>query len=344
MKADDEAHHARDNTSEVARGALDWPRAVGRVEDFMAVIAVRKRRRRQRRFQAAAVLVAVVGITSVAWQTNSSPTPPKPVAAIATASTSAILAMPVRQVLDDGSVVELKDDAEIAVAFTAGVRRVVLRRGEAHFEVAKDPARPFVVTAGGIEVRAVGTAFAVDYGARAVEVFVTEGRVAVAEDTARAGDSAVAAARGADANDGAKMAAAPALTGATPRRDNAATGRTLAMLEAGKRVIVEIAPSPQTARVESPRVFAVSTEEMGQRLAWRVPRLDLSRTRLAEAITLINRHSATSLVLGDEELGQLELSGVLRADNVEPLLRVLEQNYAIKAERSAGKIILRKTR
>ncbi len=48
-----------------------------------------------------------------------------------------------------------------------------LEAGEAHFAVAPDAARPFVVRVGGVAVRAVGTAFNVRYAADgAVEVTV----------------------------------------------------------------------------------------------------------------------------------------------------------------------------
>ena len=81
--------------------------------------------------------------------------------------------------LDDGTVVELNGGAEIEVQFTAAERRLRLVRGEAHFQVAKNPIRPFVVEAGGVAVRAVGTAFNVLLGSQAVDVLVTEGRVRV---------------------------------------------------------------------------------------------------------------------------------------------------------------------
>lgn len=81
--------------------------------------------------------------------------------------------------LDDGTVVELNGGAQIDVQFTAAERRVRLVRGEAHFQVAKNPLRPFLVEAGGVTVRAVGTAFNVLLGSQAVDVLVTEGRVRV---------------------------------------------------------------------------------------------------------------------------------------------------------------------
>jgi len=56
---------------------------------------------------------------------------------------------------------------------------VRLVRGEAHFTVAKNPARPFIVEAGGVAVRAVGTAFDVRHADGAIEVLVTEGKVHV---------------------------------------------------------------------------------------------------------------------------------------------------------------------
>ncbi|MEY2882269.1 MAG: hypothetical protein RLZZ15_4649 [Verrucomicrobiota bacterium] len=82
-----------------------------------------------------------------------------------------------QQVLDDGTLVELNHGAQLAVAFTLAERRVRLTRGEALFTVAKNPARPFVVEAGGVTVRAVGTAFNVRLGVAEIDVLVTEGRV-----------------------------------------------------------------------------------------------------------------------------------------------------------------------
>ena len=80
--------------------------------------------------------------------------------------------------LDDGSTLELNAASAARVQFTAAERRVELTNGEAHFAVAHDTARPFIVNAGGIAVRAVGTAFNVRYtDAGAIEVTVTEGKV-----------------------------------------------------------------------------------------------------------------------------------------------------------------------
>ena len=86
---------------------------------------------------------------------------------------------PERLVLEDGSLVELNAGARVAVTFSARERRVRLTHGEAHFTVAKNPARPFVVEVDGYAVRAVGTAFLVQRGSGEVAVMVTEGQVRV---------------------------------------------------------------------------------------------------------------------------------------------------------------------
>lgn len=84
-----------------------------------------------------------------------------------------------QRVLEDGSTLELREDSEVRVDFSPDVRRVVLVRGEAYFTVAKNPARPFVVRARDVDVRAVGTSFNVRLDPERVEVLVTEGRVQV---------------------------------------------------------------------------------------------------------------------------------------------------------------------
>ncbi|WP_069066320.1 FecR family protein [Sphingobium sp. RAC03] len=83
-----------------------------------------------------------------------------------------------RVALPDGSVVNLNTASRIEVRFTPQTRTVILTRGEALFDVAKNKAVPFVVEAGDARVRAVGTAFTVRRQAdRAVGVIVSEGVV-----------------------------------------------------------------------------------------------------------------------------------------------------------------------
>ncbi len=81
--------------------------------------------------------------------------------------------------LSDGSTVTLNTASEIRVRISRRARRIDLVRGQANFEVAKDPSRPFVVDVGDGEVVAVGTVFDVYRRASDVVVTLIEGRVNV---------------------------------------------------------------------------------------------------------------------------------------------------------------------
>ena len=94
--------------------------------------------------------------------------------------------------MSDGSKVTLNTDSQVRIAVTEKERRVNLGRGEAFFEVAKDPSRPFVVIAGDCKVVAVGTKFSVWREANEVRVAVTEGRVMVTNGTGGATERSAA--------------------------------------------------------------------------------------------------------------------------------------------------------
>ncbi|WP_232793422.1 FecR family protein [Caulobacter hibisci] len=83
--------------------------------------------------------------------------------------------------LDDGSAVRLNTDTRLRVRFTAGERRIELLQGEAFFDVAHDGARPFVVSAGDAQVRALGTRFDVRRDGHAVQVVLAQGKVRVTQ-------------------------------------------------------------------------------------------------------------------------------------------------------------------
>ena len=151
--------------------ALRWLRSA-RAET--ALVAEVKREVRARRLRRTAVLAGAAALAMGLW-VSFGPAPE----VRRLAGPTAIVTEPSRRILPDGSVVVLREGADIATDFSATVRRIALRRGEAHFEVVKDAARPFVVSAKGVDVRAVGTAFTVGWGGTGVEVLVTHGRVAV---------------------------------------------------------------------------------------------------------------------------------------------------------------------
>lgn len=85
--------------------------------------------------------------------------------------------------LKDGSLITLNTDTRLSASFSEGERRIFLEKGEAFFEVAKDPSRPFNVIMGKNVVRAVGTAFNIKHRGNITQVTVTEGVVEVNSKT-----------------------------------------------------------------------------------------------------------------------------------------------------------------
>jgi transmembrane sensor len=89
--------------------------------------------------------------------------------------------------LADQSVATINSASHLEVQMEATRRRILLKQGEAWFDVAKDKTKPFIVEAGAVRVRAVGTAFGVRRHKGGAEVFVTEGVVEVWSDAGSAG-------------------------------------------------------------------------------------------------------------------------------------------------------------
>ncbi len=216
--------------------------------------------------------------------------------------------------LDDGSTLELNTASAARVQFTAAERRVELESGEAHFEVAHDTARPFVVSAGGIAVRAVGTAFNVRFVSGAVEVTVTEGKVSV-------GPALVA---GPSCNERDIRAGTPASGGPT-------------VLSANQRLALPLAPTAAQAPVIEP----LAPADVRAVLAWQRRVTDFSDTPLAEVTARFNRHNVLQLVITDPALGSRRIGGIFALDDVEAFVRLLERDGIIRAERQGDTLLLR---
>lgn len=93
--------------------------------------------------------------------------------------TTAIAQM-AKQTLEDGTVVTANANTAMEIVFYRHQRLVKFSRGEAIFEVTKDPARPFVVETPQAKVTVLGTRFAVNQLSKKVRISVDHGRVQVA--------------------------------------------------------------------------------------------------------------------------------------------------------------------
>lgn len=275
-------------------------------------------RRRFRRFvpllaAAAALAIAWLGWTSLAPSKAGSG--PGEVAAGALAYTG-VVATEVghleKLALPDGSVVRVNTDSRVEVAYSAGERRVRLVRGEAHFTVAKDATRPFVVDVAGVAVRAVGTAFNVRLRTAGVEVLVTEGKVRVSDP--------VRAAR----------LASPEPPVAAP---------DLPLLHAGERMVIPVVGSPADP-VTPVAPVVVPAAEMARALAWQDQRIDVVAVPLAELVAEFNRYNGQKLVVEDAALGERRFGGSFRVDAPETFARLLETRFGLRVERRDQVIVI----
>jgi len=207
--------------------------------------------------------------------------------------------------LDDGSTLELNAASAVRVRFTPAERRVQLESGEAHFAVAHDTARPFIVSAGPVAVRAVGTAFNVRYTAGGdIEVTVTEGKVAVS-GVERVDPNALSAA---------------------------------IFVSAGQRIVLPHHAPPPTVEQVDPAALRAA-------LAWQSRLADFAEAPLADVIARFNALSRIQLFLADETLADRRIGGTFALDEAEAFVRLLERDGEIVGERrSETEIHLRRAR
>jgi transmembrane sensor len=303
--AADASHATAFAAADLEGTELDWPLHSGTVDEVLAGLEARGRKRRKLRIAAGSVVALLVVAFVTVAQFYQIGTPLDP-------ASSLVVLAPHTRTLPDGTVVELKDDAEIAVDFSGIPRAVRLIRGTAHFQVTRNPARPFIVTAAGVTARAVGTAFVVELSSHTVSVLVTAGTVAV---------------------DNIPAARIPISTPSAPDSPG------VMLVEVGKSVNVSL----QTI-APPPAITSLQRVELEEKLSWRIPRVEFSGTPLKDVIAILNRHNRHQFVIADASLGSLALSGLLRADKTDALVKMLESEFSVTAEQREQQILLRRPR
>jgi transmembrane sensor len=205
------------------------------------------------------------------------------------------------EVLADGSIVKLNTATRIRVAFGAGERRVEVVAGEAHFEVQRDAARPFVVSAAGRRIRALGTAFNVRLARDgALRLTVTEGRVLV---TRPGGD------------------ATPTAGSATPARAEVAAGEQL-LAGGAAELPWKVEPLPP--------------ETLANDLAWQRGMLVFDGEPLEDALAEVARYGEVRFEIPDARLRRMRIGGVYKSGDIDGLVRSLERNFDLVVTRGPG--------
>lgn len=181
--------------------------------------------------------------------------------------------------LPDGTVLRLDTATRLEVRYFRERREVRLIDGQAVFAVQSDAQRPFDVLAGPLQVRVVGTRFAVRYtpaiaGAEGARVSVEQGRVRVAKMDR--------------ASDGNWVGPAP---------------------DAEPQDAVFLTASQQVSSDAEGALAAVSTVPGDGIAPWREHRLSFVDTPLARVLAELERYGSTGLVVHDPAVAALRLSG-----------------------------------
>jgi transmembrane sensor len=243
---------------------------------------------------AAAVLIATVGVV---W--------------LYRANETQILATAVGQhrnlTLSDGTVLTLNTNTIVETNFGRRAREIYLRKGEAHFEVAQDRLRPFLVHAGDAVVRAIGTEFEVRVRAdRHVDVLVTEGRVEVEPD----------------------------VPDAQPRAAGTAAGPvpvvSVRAVHAGQQL---------TTATTDYTVVPVSPEQLSSELAWRDGAVVFDSEPLGEAIAEIQRYTDARIIVSDPSIGTLPVGGRFRTDDLQGFLDGLATALPVTIRRTPDGLV-----
>ena len=296
-----------------ARVKMAWDGA-GAVKADPRVIAMRERadaeRARDRRLKWTAGLAGVAASLVVALSASWLLFPSEPLAPLDATPAVEMAAVEQRfetavgerstMTLDDGTIVTLNTATALVVAYQDAERLVRLEAGQALFDVAHDPGRPFTVEAGGQRITALGTAFDVRVDARdEVQITLIEGSVEVI---------AIEAPILAD------------IGSAAPREDPSGMPalRPAVRLEPGEQFVAAAEAEPQIAAANLDHVTS-----------WREGRLIFEDEPLISAVAEINRYSRIQIVLASPDLHDLRVSGVFDAGRSTGFAEVVASFYGL---------------
>lgn len=258
-----------------------------------AAAAQRAGRRRRQGLGLATAAVLALAITAGLWLQQGSE-----IQTLATA-----VGQQRKVTLTDGSVVALNTNTILETDLSRHLRQIYLRQGEAHFQVAHDRSRPFLVHAGDAVVRAVGTEFEVRVlPDQHVDVLVNEGRVEV-------------------------QASAP------PRESAAADRGTQTVAVAAVRA-VNAGEQLSTARADY-AVVPISAAQLSSELAWREGAIIFAGEPLSEAIAEIERYTDARIVVRDPRVAALPVGGRFRTDDVQGFFDALQTALPVAIQRSS---------
>lgn len=211
-------------------------------------------------------------------------------------------------VLADRSVVDLNTDTQIQITMDESVRHLKLIKGEAIFQVAKDPSRPFRVESDSVVVEAIGTQFNVYRKLDELVVTVVEGLVAVSH----------------------KEIENLAVEHKNPKNNIAGLGKT--GLSTIMDVVVQLSEGNQATIKKNGNVRKEAAVNLEQVTAWTERRLIFDNETLENIVKEFNRYNRSSLSIIDPAMEKRRLSGVFNANDPEAFLNLVNNLEGINIE------------
>lgn len=217
--------------------------------------------------------------------------------------------------LDDGSLVTLDAKSRVRVAYTDSERLLMLERGRARFDVARDPVRPFRVQAGEQTIVAHGTQFDVERVSGSVLVTLLEGRVAITG--IGTGPDPVAMRTGAT---DARALPSPGVTPPVPSVIELTAGQGLQVRANGHATVV-------------PKI------DMQRATGWQDGRLFFDNEPLASAVERVNRYSKLQIEVSPS-VADVSVSGVFTAGDANAFVEAISTYFPVRAEHTGVSQIL----
>ena len=222
--------------------------------------------------------------------------------------------------LADNSRVILNTDSRLRVDYQSGRRVITLDRGEAHFDVAHDPQRPFEVYAGKGRVQALGTAFTVRLAHQRddVAVYVTEGVVEVYSQSA----PAAAMPEPAAPSEPATASAEPGDPAAIIVAEADASNITRIKVPAGLRAAYGS---------QDQHITVAPAADLATALSWRQGKLVFNGEPLATVIAEFSRYTPIKIIVPSEAMRAMKVGGIFKIGDTAAMFDALQNSFGIQA-------------
>jgi len=217
--------------------------------------------------------------------------------------------------LEDGSFIYLNTNSRVRVQFTRRQRHIDLIRGEALFAVEHDMDRPFVVTASGTNIRAVGTQFNVRRRAASTDVTVVEGVVQV---TTEAVPESSGTANGPQPTLPPSPGNGAEVEGAGTSVDSGKTGKVAGIAPASAEPLPLKLAAGEKVSVAEGHFNKQTHPNVVEALSWRERRLMFRDTPFADVAAEFNRYNLRQIRI--EGPIDMELTGTFDADRPTALI------------------------